>query len=111
MRKSLGLIFASFIVICGLSAISFAQNGDRHRGNINQRQQNQRERIKQGVKSGELTGKEAARLAKEQREIQRIEARLREDGLTPRERLKLERELNDASRGIYRQKHDEQDRP
>jgi len=31
------------------------------------------------------------------------------DGLSPRERVRLQRELNEASRHIYRQKHDRQD--
>ena len=113
MRKSLGLIFASFIVICGLSAISFAQNGSRPRGNVNQRQQNQRDRIKGGVQSGELTRKESARLISEQRQINRMEDRLREsgDGLTKKEHIRLAHQQNQANRHIYKQKHDEQDRP
>ena len=48
IKKSLGLIFASFIVLCGLSVVSFAQsNHPKHRGNINQRQENQ-QRIRHG---------------------------------------------------------------
>ncbi|NLR76415.1 hypothetical protein [Leeia aquatica] len=82
-----------------------------HPTSINDRQQEQRERIEQGVKSGELTWHETARLAREQRHIKREEARYRADGeLTARERADLQRDLNKASRDIHGQKHDAQDR-
>ena len=79
---------------------------------INERQQNQRQRIRQGVRSGELTGVEAARLRRRQAQIQLNEARARRSGgeFTPRERARIQRQLNRSSRGIYRQKHDAQDR-
>ena len=113
MRKSLGLIFAAFIIVCGLSVVSFAQNGNRQRAGVNQRQQNQRERIKEGVKSGELTRNETARLANEQRQINRLEDRFRDsgDGLTNTERARIARQQNQANRHILRQTHDRQDRP
>ena len=109
MRKSLGLIFASFIVLCGLSVISFAQ--DRHHPrNINQRQENQQDRIAKGIDNGRLTPREAARLERSEARLNREERRFRRsgDGLSPRERAKLERDLNRESRHIYRQKHDRQ---
>jgi hypothetical protein len=114
MRKSLVVIFASFFIICGLSIVSFAQNGNHNRGgNINQRQQNQQQRIRQGVQSGELTRREAGRLEKEEQRIRRQEKRMREsgDGLSARERARLEHDLNRESRRIHNQKHDNQDRP
>lgn len=82
-----------------------------HPTSVNQRQQEQRERIEQGVKSGELTWRETAKLAREQRHIKKEEARYRSDGdLTARERADLQRDLNKASRDIHEQKHDAQDR-
>jgi hypothetical protein len=79
---------------------------------INERQQNQRERIRQGVRSGELTGVEAAKLQRQEAQIRLNEARARQSGgeFTPRERARIQRQLNHASRNIYRQKHDRQDR-
>src|SRR4051812_9605865 len=98
MKKSLGLVFASFILLGGLSAVSLAQTGNsgrhqHHPRNINQRQENQQDRIAQGIKSGELTAREAARLEAQEARINRLEAKLRESGdkLTPKERAKLER--------------------
>lgn len=113
MRKSLRLIFASLIVIGGMSMVSFAQNHKPKVFQVNKRQENQQKRIYQGIASGELTRREAARLEQNQREIYRDERRYRRsgDGLSNRERVKLAHEQNQASRSIYRQKHDEQDRP
>jgi hypothetical protein len=78
---------------------------------INQRQRNQQKRIFQGARSGELTRGEFRRLEREQFRIRRMEAWARSDGLlTAREQFRVNRELNQASRHIYRQKHDRQDR-
>lgn len=79
---------------------------------INERQQNQRQRIRQGVRSGELTRVEAARLRRREAQIGLNEARARRSGgeFTPRERARIQRQLNRSSRSIYRQKHDAQDR-
>ena len=108
MKKSLFLVFASFCVIGGLSLTTFAQTKTPR---INQRQTNQQKRILQGVKSGELTGKEFYRLEKEQAQIRRLERKAKADGeLTKKERARLHRELNQSSRHIKWQKHDRQDR-
>ena len=78
---------------------------------INQRQENQKDRIHQGVKSGELTKQETARLKAEEARIRANEKRAKADGkLTEKERKRLEKELNKASHDIYKQKHDNQDR-
>jgi len=79
---------------------------------INERQDNQRDRIRQGVQSGELTPVEAARLRRQDAQIRLNEARARQSGgeFTPRERARIQRQLNRESRRIYRQKHDAQDR-
>jgi len=86
---------------------------DRNPNNgINERQQNQRERIQQGVRSGELTPVEAARLRRQEAQIRLNEARARQSGgeFTPQERARIQRQLDRESRRIYRQKHDAQDR-
>jgi Ni/Co efflux regulator RcnB len=49
--------------------------------NSNQRQRNQKQRIRQGVRSGELTRHEVKRLEREQTHIQRDEAWAKSDGL------------------------------
>ena len=79
---------------------------------INQRQDRQQQRIFRGVANGELTGREFYRLERQQGRIAGFEARSRADGngLNWRERYRLERMQDRASRNIYRQKHDRQDR-
>lgn len=74
---------------------------------IPERQQNQKSRIAQGVRSGELTRAEAARLASEQRAIARQVRRDRVDGggFTAKERARDQRLLNQSSRDIARLKH------
>ena len=76
-----------------------------------QRQDNQKARIDAGVKSGELTRREAVKLRTEQRAIRVEEKMAKADGVvTPAERAKLQRDQNKASRDIFRQKHDAQKR-
>lgn len=76
---------------------------------IDKREQNQKARIQQGVKSGELTKKEARRLAAEQRKIKHDEKKAKADGVvTKKEKAKIRQEQKRASKDIYRQKHDAQ---
>ena len=109
MKIKFVIAAAALCVFFGLSQNANAQV--RSGRSINQREHNQVVRIRNGVRSGELTARETFRLAREQAQIRRMEDRFRDsgDGLSPRERLRLQRELNQASRNIYRQKHDGQD--
>lgn len=76
-------------------------------GRIDARQHNQQARIADGVRSGDLTHREARGLRNEQRAIRRVEHRYRSDGmLTGGERRALHSDLNRASRHIYNQRHD-----
>jgi hypothetical protein len=78
---------------------------------INHRQARQHERIAQGVASGQLTAREAGRLRAEPRAIAAEERFYKRDGhLSARERADLQRDLDRASRDIYREKHDAQTR-
>lgn len=107
-RISLALVVAGVLGVAGLSQ---AEAGVRDPG-VNQRQQHQHQRIKQGVRSGELTRRETRKLAEEQRDIRQLERAYKSDGeLTRAERADLHHEQNQASRDIHRQKHDAQDRP
>ena len=76
---------------------------------IQQRMQNQEQRIDQGVSSGALTPKEAGKLEAEQAKIRQTEQRMKSDGqLTPKERQKLNNMQDRSSHHIYKQKHDRQ---
>lgn len=109
MKTILGISFGVLVCLAAMAADASAQ---RNRG-INDRQQNQRQRIANGVRSGELTARETRRLVREQAQIRRMEHRFRRsgDGLSDRERARLQRELNQSSRHIRRQSHDRQDYP
>lgn len=103
MRK-IGSLFIAAVFVLGVSTVSMA--------GINRREYREQQRINQGIRSGELTRREAARLEAGLARIRINErfARMSGGGISPRERARLDRELNRESRGIYRQKHDGQDR-
>ena len=66
-------------------------------------------RIDQGVKSGQLNKKEAARLEKGQERIQKMENKAMADGkMTKKERAAIEKAQDRESRRIAREKHDKQ---
>jgi hypothetical protein len=78
-------------------------------GQTIQRDVNQQQRIEQGLKSGELTTREAAGLERQEAKVERDQARALRDGkLSPAEKARLTREQNRVSRDIYREKHDAQ---
>ena len=109
--KKFSAVVLTLAGVLGVASASQADAGTRDPG-VNQRQHNQRDRIQQGAKSGELTRRETGRLAEEQRDIRQLERGYKSDGkLTEAERRDLHHEQNQASRDIYRQKHDEQSRP
>ncbi len=82
-------------------------------GPIVHRSANQQQRVAQGVRSGELTRRETARIEAQERALHREIVRDRIDGggLTPAERARIARQQSALSREIYREKHDAQRRP
>ncbi|HZF17171.1 MAG TPA: hypothetical protein VE046_14630 [Steroidobacteraceae bacterium] len=96
------------LLILGIAAPVFA--GDRT-PNLNGREFHQRQRIQQGVRSGELTRPETRRLARGEVRLHRNERIAKSDGtVTAAERARLQSEANRMSDRIYRQKHDPQAR-
>ena len=78
---------------------------------LDKREHNQAQRIRQGVKSGELTRPETRRLVAGEARLHANEAAAKADGVvTARERARLQAEANRESARIYRQKHDAQTR-
>ena len=78
---------------------------------IDRRQDRQEDRIDQGIRSGELNRREAARLERGQAHVNRLENRALADGSISRgEFHRIEQAQNEQSRRIYRQKHDRQHR-
>ena len=80
-------------------------------GGIERRDAMNNERIEQGIRSGQLTPRETARLREMQARVERMESRARRDGvMTERERARIETAQNELSRAIRHEKHDEQAR-
>lgn len=89
-------------LVCGL-LLTFAS----HAQTINQRIDNQRERIAAGRADGELTRRETRQLRANDRGVQRQErAERRADGghLTRGQRAQMQGELNQDSRQIHRER-------
>ena len=100
--KQLAILTAIMMVSLFIS-VDMAQAG-----RVGKKQIKQQKRIHQGLKSGELTRKEALRLEREQRRIQKTKQEALKDGeLTPEERLRLERQQDRANRHIYCLKRNE----
>ncbi|MFI5057174.1 MAG: hypothetical protein ACHQLQ_03235 [Candidatus Acidiferrales bacterium] len=81
-----------------------------HYGNnkVGQRRENQQDRIAQGVKSGQLTAGETAKLENQQKGInQQVSADRKANGgkLTTAEKKQVNHEQNQASKNIYHKKH------
>ena len=94
-------------VIAAFALPAFAQTQSTPR--IDKRQAEQEQRIQEGVKSGQLTPKEAARLEKGQDKVQKMENKAMADGkVTPKEGAKIEKAQDRESRRIAREKHDKQ---
>jgi hypothetical protein len=77
-------------------------------GEIGQRRENQQDRIAQGVKSGQLTAGETAKLENQQQGINReVSADRQANGghLTGADRKAINQSQNRASRNIYNKKH------
>jgi len=93
-----------------LAVPSWAQTTTVHHDNT--RLHHQAARIRQGVRSGQLTRREANRLRARDAAIRYHEARARVTGgrISRAERRRLNRQLNRTSHSIYRQKHDAQRR-
>lgn len=100
-------IIAVVVLAMGLTGLADASPTDTP--SLDQRQLRQEQRIEQGVQSGRLTEKEAARMDRQQDKVQAVEDKAKSDGVvTKRERARLHKAQDKASRSIYRQKHDRQ---
>jgi len=96
------------------STIGFAQAApaavpaQRHATTINQRRENQQQRIGQGIRTGRIHARQGARLERREARIGRTEHRMRANHggrLTRPDRVRLNHRLNRTSRAIYRAKH------
>lgn len=104
-------------LVFAVSGTAFAQTSQTARDpaatpRLDQRQANQEKRIEQGVASGQLTEKEAARMEKREDKLEADKQAAKADGkVTAQERKQLHHEANRDSRAIFLQKHDRQHAP
>ena len=99
--KKLVLFFA---LILGYTAIQ-AQNTATPE--INQKQREEKARIRQGERSGEITKAESKELRKDQRDIHKEKMKAKKDGdVTPKEKAKIKHKQRKAGKNIHEEKHD-----
>lgn len=96
------LLFSAIILALAVSSVN-AQTVIR--------QKRQHQRIRQGVKSGELTRAEAINLRNGQKEIREEKREAKADGVvTPAEKQEIRQDQRKESRKIFRKKHNNRDR-
>ena len=102
-------MFSKIACVLALSALAAPALAGTPR--LDAREHNQRQRVAQGVRSGELTRPEARRLVRGEVGLHRAERYAKSDGVVTRaERYRLENRADHMSARIYRQKHDAQSR-
>ena len=95
-------------MLAALSLPAFAQHTTPQ---IDQRQDRQERRIEQGVRSGELTPRETARLARGQARIRQMERQALADGrISRRERREIDHAQDQQNQLIARLKHNDRAR-
>ena len=103
-KMFLTLVAAGFVL--SATGIASAQEG-----RIQQRKENQQQRIANGVENGSLTPKETAHLENKEANLNKeIRADRKANGgnLTNNQKRQINRQQNRLSKNIYNQKHDGQ---
>ncbi len=96
------------ILLGGTALAALLVTGAVAQSATGQRQENQQDRIANGVASGQLTAGETATLEKQETKINREKRDMREDNggkLTAADKAKLTRQQNRMSQKIYADKH------
>jgi methionine-rich copper-binding protein CopC len=101
-------VLASALFIAPAAMFAQTPTPGAHDYNINQRKVDQQDRIGNGVKSGQLTAGETARLEHQEAGVNKEERGMRaqDNGhLTSQDRKTIHAQQNQESRRIYRDKH------
>lgn len=120
MKKSLIALTVAVAALSGAAQAHDSDRGSRGHGyhkndcftcTIDHRQAKQKQRIRQGVRSGEITRGELHRIRDQRREVKRLERYFGKDGYYSwSERKRLHKELDKTSRIIARSKHNDRHR-
>jgi hypothetical protein len=103
-----GAAFIALAVPAAFAQSTTTTTADPDHATINQRKENQQDRIANGVNSGELTPGETANLESKEAGLNKEEHTMRADDngkLTAADRAKLTRQQNRLSKQIYAKKH------
>ena len=103
--KKITIVLAALVMMLAVQTATAHPHGKKQV----HKQYNQHKRIQHGVRSGTLTRPEAKMLRGQQAKVRHYKQMAMADGrITPRERQLINRTQMNASRNIYRQKHDGQ---
>jgi hypothetical protein len=100
------LVMATVIGSLLLATTSFAQDGKE--GKIQQRKENQQQRIGNGVKNGSLTAGETSKLEHQESKVNkevRTDRKANGGNLTNNEKKQVNHQQNKMSKEIYNDKH------
>ncbi len=107
MKKIMLLTLLSAFIIFGAAAQNKMPRKEKT-PIVSKRQRMQKNRIREGVQSGELTQAETKQVAHQQGHIRRSKRRMKADGeVTRLERARLGKKQNRANRNIARKKNNE----
>lgn len=105
MKRVTFLIAAAILLLVGTTAHAHPH------GRTTKKQYNQHKRIQHGVRTGQLTRREAGQLRMQQARVRNYKHMAMADGrVTRKERVIINRAQRRADQNIYRQKHDRQTR-
>jgi hypothetical protein len=99
------------ILLCATTAALMLPAMAQTSQSINDRKENQQDRIANGAQSGELTAKETQHIEKKEADLNQEERDMRklDNGhLTAADKATLNQQQNQLSKDIYKQKHDAQ---
>ena len=102
------LALAAILILSPIAVFAQAPAATTPPPTINQRKENQQDRIAQGVKSGQLTAGETSHLEHQEAGINKEEKGMRaqDNGhLTKQDRKTIKQQQNQESKRIYRDKH------
>ena len=104
--KTLNTTLLRSLIAASLFALGAGANAQNTANDV-QRDVNQQQRIENGLQSGQLNTREAAKLEHEQAGVDKMEAKALKDGhLSSREQQRIGAAQNRVSQDIYREKHD-----
>jgi hypothetical protein len=112
VKRSLFIVLVAFFGMFCVVAVSADSFAAERKSSIRERIDVLQERIDQGIRSGALTRREAARVQSELDDVRKERAKMKEDDgrISDRERARLHRRLDEVGKLIYKEKHDTQKR-